>query len=409
MLHKFKKIDYSIVFILLILMVICLMAIYSTTSGRPKLEGFTKNMIVFYVLGFAVFFGMTMINYKFIVKNYLYIYGLGILLLVLVLFIGNVYYGAQGWLSIGGISLQPSELFKLCLIVMLSTLLARKKNRPLFFGRDVIPVSLCVLPPLLLVLLQNDLGAVLSYVFIWVGLLWIGNIKFSHALIGFVLAVSAIVAGIQAYIHYHDEITGFLKNINRAHWAQRFDPWLVPELTSRDVLWQTYNAKLAIGSGGVTGKGFMQGTTVQSNRVPLAYADSIFVQIGEEYGFVGASVLLLLYFILIHRLVLIALECKDRVGSYLIVGIIAMILYQVFVNIGPFIGLMPLTGITLPFISYGGTSLIINMISMGIAMSIKVHNEENEDILGAVEQPSITELIMKLFRRKPAQQEQPEQ
>ncbi|MNW58477.1 Lipid II flippase FtsW [compost metagenome] len=86
-----------------------------------------------------------------------------------------------------------------------------------------------------------------------------------------------------------------------------------------------------------------------------------------------------------------------------------MILYQVFVNIGPFIGLMPLTGITLPFISYGGTSLLINMISMGIAMSIKVHTEENEDILGAAEQPSITELILKLFRRKPLQQEQPEQ
>lgn len=409
MLHKFKKIDYSIVFILLILMVISIMAIYSTTTGRPKVEGFTKNMIVFYVLGFVVFFGMSMINYKFIVKNYLYIYGLGLLLLVLVLFIGNEYYGAQGWLSIGGVSLQPSELFKLCLIVMLSTLLARKKNRPLFLGRDVIPISLCVLPPLLLVLLQNDLGAVLSYIFIWIGLLWIGNIKFSHALIGFVLAVSAIVAGIQAYIHYHDEITGFLKDIKRAHWAERFDPWLVPELTSRDVLWQTYNAKLAIGSGGVTGKGYMEGTTVQSNRVPLAYADSIFVQIGEEFGFVGASVLLLLYFILIHRLVLIALECKDRVGAYLIVGIIAMILYQVFVNIGPFIGLMPLTGITLPFISYGGTSLLINMISMGIAMSIKVHTEDNEDILGSAEQPSITELVMKLFRRKPVQQEQPEQ
>ncbi|WP_458124342.1 FtsW/RodA/SpoVE family cell cycle protein [Paenibacillus sp. Z3-2] len=406
MLHKLKKIDYSIVFILLALMVISIMSIYSTTFGRPRWEAFPKNMIIFYCLGFVVFFGMSMINYKFIVKNYLYIYAVGMLLLVLVLFVGKEYYGAQGWLSIGGLSLQPSELFKLCLIVFLSALLARKKNRTLYFGRDVIPISLCVLPPLMLVMLQNDLGAVLSYIVILVGLLWIGNVKFTHAVIGFVLAVSAIVAGVQAYIHYHDEITGFLKGMNRAHWAERFDPWLVPELTSRDVLWQTYNAKLAIGSGGISGKGYMEGTTIQSNRVPLAYADSIFVQIGEEFGFVGASVLLLLYFILIHRLVLIALECKDRVGPYLIVGIVAMLLYQVFVNIGPFIGLMPLTGITLPFISYGGTSLIINMISMGIAMSIKVHTEENEDILGSAEQPSITELIMKLFRRKPSQQEQ---
>ncbi|MGG4481515.1 FtsW/RodA/SpoVE family cell cycle protein [Paenibacillus xylanilyticus] len=406
MLHKFKKIDYSIVFILVILMVISILSIYSTTFGRPKLEGLTQSSIMYYILGFVVFFGMSMINYKFIIKNYLYIYGVGMLLLIFVMFFGKEYYGAKGWLSIFGVSLQPAELFKLCLIVFLSALLARKKNRPLYFGRDVIPVSLCVLPPLLLVLLQNDLGNALSYVIILVGLLWIGNIKFSHALIGFVIAVAAFVGGIQAYIHYHDEIVKFLKDVGRSHWADRFDPWLVPDQTSRDVLWQTYNAKLAIGSGGISGKGYLEGTTIQSNRVPLAYADSIFVQIGEEFGFVGASVLLLLYFILIHRLVLIALECKDRAGPYLIVGIIAMLLYQIFVNIGPFIGLMPLTGITLPFISSGGTSIMINMISMGIVMSIKVHTEENEDILGSAEQPGITDIVLKLFRRKPSQQEQ---
>jgi len=406
MLHKFKKIDYSIVFILVILMVISILSIYSTTFGRPKLEGLPKSAVIFYILGFIVFFGMSMINYKFIIKNYLYIYGVGMLLLIFVMFFGKEYYGAKGWLSIFGVSLQPAELFKLCLIVFLSAFLARKKNRPLYFGRDVIPISLCVLPPLLLVLLQNDLGNALSYVVILVGLLWIGNIKFTHALIGFIIAVATFIGGTQAYIHYHDEIVKFLNDIGRSHWADRFDPWLVPELTSRDVLWQTYNAKLAIGSGGITGKGYLEGTTIQSNRVPLAYADSIFVQIGEEFGFIGASVLLLLYFILIHRLVLIALECKDRAGPYLIVGIIAMLLYQIFVNIGPFIGLMPLTGITLPFISSGGTSIMLNMISMGIVMSIKVHTEENEDILGSAEQPSITDLVMKLLRRKPSQQEQ---
>ncbi|MFX3647275.1 MAG: FtsW/RodA/SpoVE family cell cycle protein [Paenibacillus sp.] len=406
MLHKFKKIDYSIVFILVILMVISILSIYSTTFGRPKLEGLPKSAVIFYILGFVVFFGMSMINYKFIIKNYLYIYGVGMLLLIFVMFFGKEYYGAKGWLSIFGVSLQPAELFKLCLIVFLSAFLARKKNRPLYFGRDVIPISLCVLPPLLLVLLQNDLGNALSYVVILVGLLWIGNIKFTHALIGFIIAVATFIGGTQAYIHYHDEIVKFLNDIGRSHWADRFDPWLVPELTSRDVLWQTYNAKLAIGSGGITGKGYMEGTTIQSNRVPLAYADSIFVQIGEEFGFIGASVLLLLYFILIHRLVLIALECKDRAGPYLIVGIIAMLLYQIFVNIGPFIGLMPLTGITLPFISSGGTSIMLNMISMGIVMSIKVHTEENEDILGSAEQPSITDLVRKLLRRKPTQQEQ---
>ncbi|WP_025693999.1 FtsW/RodA/SpoVE family cell cycle protein, partial [Paenibacillus durus] len=125
----------------------------------------------------------------------------------------------------------------------------------------------------------------------------------------------------------------------------------------------------------------LKGSTVQANRVPYTYADSIFVQIAEEFGFVGSAVLLLLYFILIHRMILIALECKDRGGPFLIVGVVAMMLYQIFENIGAFIGLMPLTGITLPFISYGGTSLLINMASIGLVMSVKLHGQEEEEDL----------------------------
>lgn len=129
----------------------------------------------------------------------------------------------------------------------------------------------------------------------------------------------------------------------------------------------------------MTGEGYMKGETVQSERVPLTYSDSIFVVIAEEFGFLGSSVLLLLYFVLIHRLILISLECRDTGGPYLIVGIVAMLLYQIFENIGMFIGLMPLTGITLPFISYGGTSLLINMASIGVAMSIRIHGHEKEE------------------------------
>lgn len=145
----------------------------------------------------------------------------------------------------------------------------------------------------------------------------------------------------------------FGKN-KREHWAERIDPWLVPEKATAKAMWHTKNAGLAIGSGGITGKGFLEGTSVQSGRVPYTYSDSIFVVIAEEFGFVGASLLILLYFILIHRMVLIALGCKDRAGPIIIVGIIGMLLYQVFENVGAFLGLMPLTGITLPFISYGG-------------------------------------------------------
>lgn len=260
-------------------------------------------------------------------------------------------------------------------------MLVRKNRNKLRFWSDVVPLGLLTLLPFMIVISQNDLGNALSYLVILVGLLWIGNIKFSHALIGLLVIASAATAGIMCYIHYHDEIKGFLDDIGRSHWIERFDPWLVPDKATAKASYHTKNAKLAIASGGMSGEGFMQGTSVQTDRVPYTYSDSIFVAIAEEFGFVGSALLLLLYFILIHRMILIALECKDRGGPFLIVGIVAMMLYQIFENIGAFIGLMPLTGITLPFVSYGGTSLMINMASIGLVMSVRLHGQDVEEDL----------------------------
>ncbi|MNC20330.1 Rod shape-determining protein RodA [compost metagenome] len=225
------------------------------------------------------------------------------------------------------------------------------------------------------------MGNALSYIVILVGLLWIGNIKFTHALIGLLVIGGIAAGGIISYIHYHDEIKDFLTDIGRSHWVERFDPWLVPDEATAKASYHTKNAKLAIASGGMSGEGYMEGSSVQTDRVPYTYSDSIFVQIAEEFGFVGSALVLLLYFILIHRMILIALESKDRGGPFLIVGIVAMMLYQIFENIGAFIGLMPLTGITLPFISYGGTSLMINMASIGLVMSVRLHGQEVEEDL----------------------------
>lgn len=258
-------------------------------------------------------------------------------------------------------------------------MLVRKNKSKLLFWRDVVPLGLLTLFPFLIVLTQNDLGNALSYVVILAGLLWIGNIKYTHALIGLVIVASSAIAGIMSYIHYHDEIKTFLTDIGRSHWIERFDPWLVPDKATAKALYHTKNAKLAIASGGMSGEGYMKGSSVQTDRVPYTYSDSIFVQIAEEFGFVGSAFVLLLYFILIHRMILIALESRDRAGPFLIVGVVAMMLYQIFENIGAFIGLMPLTGITLPFISFGGTSLLINMASIGLVMSVRLHGQEVEE------------------------------
>lgn len=381
MLQKLKKIDGVIIVVLLLLMCVSIMAIYSVTHGRERLDGHHIQMIKFYIIGFVALIGITFLDYRLLVKYALYVYIGGIALLVAVTFLGETKNNAQGWLAIGNLSLQPAELFKLVLILFLAGMLVRKNKNKLLFWKDVVPLALITLLPFLIVMSQNDLGNALAYLVILAGMLWIGNIKFTHALIGLVIVASSAVAGIMSYIHYHDQIKTFLTDIGRAHWIERFDPWLVPNEATAKASYHTKNAKLAIASGGMSGEGYMKGDSVQTDRVPYTYSDSIFVQIAEEFGFVGSALLLLLYFILIHRMILIALETRDRGGPFLIVGVIAMMLYQIFENIGAFIGLMPLTGITLPFISYGGTSLLINMASIGLALSVRLHGQEVEEDL----------------------------
>ena len=381
MLQKLKKIDFVVVTVLVMLMIISITSLYSATKDT-KWDGYHVNMMIFYIVGFLAFFGMSLLDYRLLMKNALYIYFGGLALLVFVMFFGAEINGSKGWINLGFTSLQPAEMFKLVLIIFLTFVLIRKNKPQLSFIRDVIPVGLVAFIPFVLVMAINDLGNALSYVIILLGLLWIGNVKITHALIGFILMAGTAFGGIQAYIHYHDEISAFMKEGSRSHWMARIDPWLMPEDTDpAGAGYHTHNAKLAIASGGMGGEGYMQGSSVQSGRVPYTYSDSIFVQIAEEYGFIGSSVLLLLYFILIHRMILISLESKDRAGPFLIVGIVSMLLYQIFENIGMFIGLMPLTGITLPFISYGGTSLVISMASLGVAMSVKLHGREIEEDL----------------------------
>ncbi|MHA0856279.1 FtsW/RodA/SpoVE family cell cycle protein [Paenibacillus sp. CMAA1364] len=379
MLQKLKKIDFIIVVVLIALMGISIMSIYSVTHGRTGYDGHHIRMLKYYIISFVGFFALIWIDYRLLIKYAWVIYLAGLGLLGLVSLIGEPKNGAMGWLEIGGLSLQPAELFKICLIVFLSAILVKMNKNKLSFWSNIVPVGILTFIPFAIVISQNDLGNSLSYIIILMGLLWIGNIKFTHAMIGGAIIIVTIVGSIQGYIHYHDEIKTTLEKINKHHWIERLDPWLLPEKATAKASYHTNNAKLAIASGGMSGEGYMKGTSVQTDRVPVAYSDSIFVQIAEEFGFVGASVLLLLYFVMIHRMILISLECRDRAGPYLIVGVVAMMLYQIFENIGAFIGIMPLTGITLPFISYGGTSLLINMASIGIVMSVKVHNEDVQD------------------------------
>lgn len=252
-----KKLDGVILFVLLLLMAISILAIYSGTRFDPKLANHHVKTIYFYVVGFIAVIGIGLFNYKLYVKYAFLLYGIGIIFLILANVLGSTLNNANGWLKITeSISFQPAELFKMILVLFLAHLIVKRKRGELGFWRDVVPIGLWTFIPFALVMAQNDLGNALGYVVILVAILWIGNIKLKHALIGLAIVGAFFIGFIKSYTFYHDEIFAFLEKIKREHWAERIDPWLVPEKATAKAMWHTKNAGLAIGSGGIMGKGF---------------------------------------------------------------------------------------------------------------------------------------------------------
>jgi len=380
-LRKAKRIDWAIFAILIAFMVFSTFIVYSAVHNRSGYEGMHIRHLEFYGLGLFVLLGTAMLNYRILVKYAVYLYGIGVVSLAAVYYFGAIINGARGWFIIPGIqqSVQPAEFAKLSIILIVAYFLARKSGESLELLRDVIPVGLIVFVPFIWVVIQPDLGNAIIYVVILIGMLWIANIKYMHALLGLVLAAGAFAGTIYLIDAFHDPIEQFLEENGSGHWMDRIDAYLYPETASDDETYQVDNSVRAIGSGALFGEGFLQGTSVHNNFIPYTYSDSIFVVVGEEFGFMGASVLLLLYFLLIYRLILISIQSGDAAGSYIIIGIVSMFVFQVFQNIGMFLGILPLTGITLPFVSYGGSSLLINMLSIGIALSIRVHADQPLD------------------------------
>ncbi|MFC0212593.1 FtsW/RodA/SpoVE family cell cycle protein [Paenibacillus chartarius] len=379
-LSKLKRMDPAILVIMFIFMVISTLLIQSATVDDPKIKVSVAKSLGLYGVGIVAFIVTSLFDYKWLMKIAFYLYGAGLLLLVGVFLFASEKNGARGWYQLPGgyLDFQPAELMKFVLILVVASMLARRGGEALEMKRDVIPTGLVVFVPFMLVIAQPDLGNAIIYLIILLGMFWIGNIKYSHVLIGALLVVGGAALFLYLYSHFHDPIYAFMEGKGVSHWADRIDTFLDPSSVDKDKKYQLERAITAIGSGGLLGEGYMNGNSVHSARVPYAYSDSIFVVVGEEFGFVGAAVLLLLYFWLIYRMILISIQATTLSGSFIIVGVISMFVFQIFENVGMLIGLMPLTGITLPFISYGGTSLVINMLSIGLVMSVRIHQEKEQ-------------------------------
>ncbi|WP_058302209.1 FtsW/RodA/SpoVE family cell cycle protein [Gorillibacterium timonense] len=380
LLNKLKRIDWTILFILSLFLILGTMIIFSATMDSPKFQNgnFPKKNVVFFSLGLVVMIAVSLFNYRYLLKFAWPLYGLTILLLVGIYPFGTPHNNALGWYDLKVVEFQPAELAKVVVIITIAAFLVKRRGAQLGFFRDVVPIGLVGGIPFVIIVSFPDLGNAVILLVIMIGLYWVGNIKLSHVLIG-VTALSVFAGGfLYLFTNYHDQVAKVMTDMNGAHWVKRIDTFLNPDDTAKDQdqSYQFKNSKKAIGSGGLTGDGYTKGKMVHGNSIPFAYTDTVFVVVAEEFGFVGSSVLLMLYFVLLYRMIMVAMECKDLGGKYLIIGIVSFFVFQIFQHVGMLMGLMPLTGITLPFISYGGTSLLIYLISIGLVLSVRIHQDQ---------------------------------
>lgn len=375
--EKDSRIDYGVIFPVLVLALISIATLLATTyfqvsqgSLRPALL-----QVAWYVVGTIAVVVIMQFDSEQLWKLTTWAYFMGLGLLVAVLFLYDretaILTGARSWFSVGSISFQPSEIVKISYILMLAKVVTqhnvatkRKTTRTDFML--LCKLILWALPPLALVILQNDLGTTLVFISILGGILIMSGITWK-ILLPLILTVAAIGALLIYLVVYNRQILLSLGFKN--YQFGRIDSWLDPYRDQAGDGFQLFQSLKAIGSGQITGKGF----GVSEVYVPVRESDLIFATIGENFGFIGGCILILVYFILIYQMIRVCFDTKNEFYTYIATGVIMMILFHVVENIGMTIGLLPLTGIPLPFISQGGSSLLGNMMGIGLIMSMRYH------------------------------------
>ncbi len=352
-----QNIDYTLLLMIICILGFGLVMLYSTSAYNATLKFgssiyYLKRQIRAAAIGFVLLYICIKLGYRFFEKVTFLAYVLATFLCIIVIFVGDESHGSSRWLSIGGFSFQPSELGKVAVILFLATVISKRPNI-LYTGLGHIKLFACLLPILLPVAYTNLSTAVIIAGIAFL-MIFIASPKkrIFAALIAAVFAVGAI----------------FLLFSSGGYRLERIQTWLHPE-EHYDSAYQTLQGLYAIGSGGLFGKGL--GESMQKmGFVPEAQNDMIFSIICEELGLFGAICVILMYLLLLWRLLLIAGSAKDMFGSYLVIGIMCHIGLQVFLNIAVVTNLFPNTGVTLPFISYGGSALMILIAEMGIALSV---------------------------------------
>jgi rod shape determining protein RodA len=359
---SFRDFDWVLLAFVLLICALGILEIYSTTNGT-KFAGAYVRQIYWVMAGLAVMLTISLINYQLLLENSHWLYIGSVLSLLAVTLFGKKYLGARRWIQLpGGQHFQPSEWVKLVLILMLAKYFSGETDREASLS-DVAKAGLIAAVPMLLVLKQPDLGTALTYVPVAIMGLFLGGIQFRHA------AIILVIAGVMMPAVWHYGLKPYQKD--------RLTSFLHPEADSQKTGYQIEQSKIAVGSGGITGKGVGKGTQTQGSFLPEPHTDFIFAAWSEEHGFVGAVALLLLYFMVLMRLIHNAQTAPDSAGGFVVMGVVAVLLFHILVNVGMVVGFMPVTGIPLPLMSYGGSSVLFMFLALGIVMNIRMRRFVN--------------------------------
>lgn len=369
---KMKNLEqnWGIVILLICFCLLSCLSIYAATHTFY----YVKMQLVWYVVGSIAIILLMQFNDEKLWKIAPYAYLLGIFLLIVVLFFGTTIGGAKRWINLGIMNFQTSEVMKLALIIFLARVVTAHNQA--HFNRTLksdslllLKISALSLAPIILIMLQPDLGTTIVFLALIAGITLVSGITWKLLLPIFTV-IGSVFGGLFYLVLYHRE---WLYKIGfHAYQFDRVDTWLNPYSDMTGNSYQLIQSLKAIGSGGLTGKGL----AVSEVYVPENHTDFIFTVIGENFGFIGGCLLLLLYFILIYRFIITIFGTKNEFYSYIVTGTVMLICFHVFENIGMTIGILPVTGIPLPFISYGGSSLLGNMIATGLVLAMNYQHKD---------------------------------
>ena len=351
-----RNFDYPLLFITLAICAYGLVIISSatyTSSADPLF--YVRRQLIWVGAGLLGIFLIISIDYSNFSRLSRYLYLGNIILLILVLFIGRETAGSQRWIDMGFFLLQPSEVAKLIVIITLARFLELREgdmDRVLNLFLAFVHISV----PMFLIFLQPDLGTSLVFLAILFSMLFLAGAKIKHLIL--TIATGVMVGGPLLWMN--------LKEYQK----MRLVVFTNPELDPLNYGYQIIQSVIAVGSGQLWGKGLYQGSQNMYDFLPAQHTDFIFSVLGEELGFVGAAFLILLYLLLIYRILKISTSSKDTFGFLICVGVASMFLFQVLVNIGMAVSIMPVTGLPLPFMSYGGSSLLVNLLAVGLVLNV---------------------------------------